>query len=141
MNGARKLFYKACVTAATVLIALTMVGSVAFAKKTIIFGDGGWDTIRIHNHIAGFIIEHGMGYDYQVVTANTAIMVESLIRGDIDVDMESWTQNIQEQYDRGISEGKMVDLGPNIPDSWQGWFPPMSLRAIRNGASSPWRRT
>jgi glycine betaine/proline transport system substrate-binding protein len=38
--------------------------------------------------------------------------------------MESWTENIQEVYDKGIEEGKIIDLGPNYPDSWQGWLVP-----------------
>ena len=28
----------------------------------LVFADAGWDSIRIHNSIAGFILENGYGY-------------------------------------------------------------------------------
>ncbi len=31
-------------------------------KKTIVFADAGWDSIRFHNDVARFIIEKGYGY-------------------------------------------------------------------------------
>jgi glycine betaine/proline transport system substrate-binding protein len=68
-----------------------------------------------------FIITHGYGYDVEYITEETVTLVTGLQRGDLDVDMESWTENIQEVYDKGIREVPMLDLGTNYPDSWQGW--------------------
>jgi len=96
----------------------------AASEKPIVFGDGGWDSIQVHNRIAAFIIENGLGYKTDFMVGETIPLVTGLIRGDTDVHMESWTQNMQELYDKGIKSGKMLDLGPNYSDSWQGWLVP-----------------
>ncbi|MEA3470292.1 MAG: glycine betaine ABC transporter substrate-binding protein, partial [Thermodesulfobacteriota bacterium] len=94
------------------------------AKGTIRFMDLSWDSIQVHNRIAGFIIENGYGYDVEYIPGETIPLFTGLMRGNVDVDMESWTENIQEVYDKGISSGKVLDLGSNYPDSWQGWLVP-----------------
>lgn len=106
-------------TAALIIPATTGIA----ASKRIVFGDMSWDSARIHNRIVAAIIAE-MGYESEFMPGGTPIMVQSLMKGDIDVDMESWTQNVQELYDRGIAEGTIIDLGPNFPDSWQGWLVP-----------------
>ena len=109
----------------TLVLALALaVSAFAGSDKTIVFGDLSWDSVMVHNRIAAFIAEKGMGYEAEYTPGSTPITLESVIRGDIDVDMESWTQNIQEIYDKGIGSGAMLDLGPNFPDSWQGWLVP-----------------
>jgi glycine betaine/proline transport system substrate-binding protein len=97
---------------------------IAASKKPIVFADKSWDSVQVHNRIAGFILEKGFGYEVDYMQGETAPLVTGLMRGDIDVDMESWTQNIQELYDKGIQSGTIIDLGPNYPDSWQGWLVP-----------------
>ena len=94
------------------------------AKDTIRFSDRSWDSIQVHNRIAGFIIKHGYGLDVEFIPGETTSLLTGLIRGDVDVDMESWTENSQEIFNKGIKSGKMVDLGSNYPDSWQGWLVP-----------------
>ena len=98
--------------------------AVAGAKEKIVIGDLNWDSVQVHDRIVAFILEKGMGYDVELVPGSTSIIVESLIRGDVDIDMESWTENIQKQYDRGIESGNMLDLGSNYSDNWQGWLVP-----------------
>ncbi len=93
------------------------------ADKKIIFGDMSWDSAMVHNRIVAFIIKQ-IGYESEFVPGGTPIMIQALTKGDIDVDMESWTQNIQKLYDEAIAEGSILDLGPNYPDSWQGWLVP-----------------
>jgi glycine betaine/proline transport system substrate-binding protein len=120
--GFRKWFIWGAVIVMAVLLCAP---SAMAAKEKIIFGDMSWDSAMVHNRIVAFIIEKGMGYPQsEFVPGGTPIMVQSLMRGDIDIDMESWTQNIQELYDKGIKEGTIIDLGPNFPDSWQGWLVP-----------------
>ena len=96
----------------------------AAAEKPIVFGDNSWDSVQVHNRIAGFIIKHGYGYSVDYIAVNTAPLMLGLSKGDIDVYMESWTQNMQEIYDKMINDGTILDLGPNFPDSWQGWLVP-----------------
>ena len=114
----------------TVLLAVVMMivfpfnACAAKAKDTIRFMDLSWDSIQVHNRIAGFIIENGYGYGVEYIPGETIPLFTGLMRGNVDVDMESWTENIQEVYDKGINSGKVLDLGSNYPDSWQGWLVP-----------------
>lgn len=125
MRKKQKLFSMIFVACAFFLLISIGSGTVAAAsQKPIIFGDKSWDSIQVHNRIAAFIIEKGLGYKTDFLTGETMPIVMGLIRGDVDVDMESWTQNIQELYDKGIKSGAILDLGPNYPDNWQGWLVP-----------------
>lgn len=124
MKGTAKMMVRLIAVCALVLFPALMVGNAWSADKKIIFSDKSWDSIQVHNRIAGFILEHGFGYEPEYMVGETIPMVTGLMRGDVDVDMESWTQNIQELYDKGIKEGTILDLGSNYPDSWQGWLVP-----------------
>ncbi|MEA3442638.1 MAG: ABC transporter substrate-binding protein [Chloroflexota bacterium] len=100
-------------------------------KPTLIFGDLSWDSIQVHDRIAAFIAEHGYGYEVEFVAGETAPIWAGLRRGDVNIDMESWTENVQKVYDEAIGSGDCVDLGSNFPDSWQGWLVPTVM--IENG--------
>ncbi len=96
--------------------------------QKIVFGDLSWDSARVHNRIMAFIIEHGLkGYKADFIAGDTVPVVNGIIQGDIDVDMESWHQNVIEIYKKGIASGKLVDLGKNLPDGPQGWWVPRYL--------------
>jgi len=101
-----------------------LAGPATAAKKAVRFADLSWDSAQVHNRIAGFIIKHGYGRDTEYIIGETALLMTGLMRGDVDVNMESWTENIQEVYDKATKSGKVIDLGPNYPDSWQGWLVP-----------------
>ncbi len=120
-------------------IALILTGLLVFSmfligcesqstEKTIVFGDVSWDSVQVHNRIMGFIIENGLeGYKADYIAGDTMPVINGVIQGDIDVDMESWHQNVPEIYKKGIDSGKMVDLGNNMPDAPQGWWVPRYL--------------
>lgn len=97
------------------------------AKNVIRFTEQSWDSVQVHNRIAGFILEHGYGYGVDFISGDTIMLMTGLLEGDCDVNMESWTENVQELYDKGIKSGKIVDLGSNFPDNWQGWLVPAYL--------------
>lgn len=126
MRNTRSVNFKwTTLTGIFLLLLFTACGNVfAASEKPIVFCDASWDSIQVHNRIAAFIIENGLGYKTDFIAGETIPLVTGLMRGDTDVHMESWTQNIQELYDKGIKSGKMLDLGPNYPDSWQGWLVP-----------------
>ena len=90
---------------------------------TIIFGDISWDSIQVHNRIAAFIIENGYeGYKVDFMPGDTLPIVNGILQGDIDVNMESWHGNFLEVYEKGITSGILIDLGENMPDAPQGWY-------------------
>jgi glycine betaine/proline transport system substrate-binding protein len=124
MTGKQRLGFKilAVVLGATLILS-SFMGCVT-EKKTIVFGDGGWDSAQVHGRIAAFILEHGYGYESEFVPGETIVLLEALVGGDIDVNMEIWVENQQEPYDAAIAAGDVVDLGGNFLDNWQGWVVP-----------------
>lgn len=92
--------------------------------ETITFADAGWDSLRVHNQIAGKIIEEGFGYDTESTTGSTPATLQGLQEGDINAYMEIWTDNIKEAYDKAIESGDIKELSVNFDDNSQGlWVP------------------
>ncbi len=108
--------------------ALTAAGMQESEDTTIVFGDVSWDSVQVHNRIAAFIIENGIGgYKTDFIPGDTLPIINAIVQGDIDVDMESWHSNFPEVYKKGIDSGNLVDLGKNMPDAPQGWWVPRYL--------------
>ena len=103
-----------------------------YPKDPVVFADLGWDSALVHNQIAAFILENGYEYPESEFTPGETIpLFAGLERGDIDVNMECWTENQQEAYDKAIAAGTIVDLGENFWDNWQGWLVPTYM--VENG--------
>ncbi|WP_273701681.1 ABC transporter substrate-binding protein [Tepidanaerobacter acetatoxydans] len=100
------------------------VNNISSSDETLIFADAGWDSIRIHNAIARFIIEEGYGYKTDEMTGSSSITLQGLIQGDIDVYMEAWVDNYKEIYTSGIESGDIVELSVNFDDNTQGLYVP-----------------
>jgi len=126
MKGSRKSIATKSFVALT--LSLMMVFALgtgqAMAKDKLVFSDLSWGSAQVHNRIAAFILEHGYGYGIDYIAGDTIPMFAGLVRGDIDITMEIWVDNQQPAYDNAIAAGKVVDLGANFPDSWQGWLVP-----------------
>lgn len=94
-------------------------------KPVLVLADASWDSIKVHNRIIGFIIEHGYGYpapDY--LFGDTLPLLQGLSKGDVDIYSEIWADNIQEAWEAALADGSVKDLGPNFPDAPQGWYVP-----------------
>src|SRR5690606_28757663 len=50
-------------------------------KPTLVFGDFSWDSVQVHNRIAGFIIEHGYGYPVDYKFGDTVPILQGLQDG------------------------------------------------------------
>lgn len=128
---------KKLIIGVSMLLIVFMAFGSAFAasKKPIVFADFGWDSAQVHNRIAAFILSKGMGYDVKYVSGETIMLNTALIKakgGEApNVNMESWHDNWQELYDKGVAAGNdpntkegLIDLGANFPNSVQGWWVP-----------------
>jgi glycine betaine/proline transport system substrate-binding protein len=103
---------------------ICFIPAIAFSAEHVTFADLSWDSIQLHNRIAGFIFEHGYGkkVDYLFVDITPGLM--GLERGDIDINMELWpTYNI-EWWDKAREKGTVVDMGVNYGGATQGWYVP-----------------
>lgn len=105
------------------LLALAAMGLPAHAAGRIIFAEVGWDSIRFHNAVAGFIGEAVFDAQWEELSGSTPITHEALISGDIDVHMETWTDNLA-NYADDLAAGRLVELGVNFDDNAQGLYVP-----------------
>lgn len=93
-------------------------------KVMIVATDNGWDSQKVHNAIAKLVVEHAYdGYQFKVSTASTSMNWQSLMGGDVDLDIESWTDNVA-SYQKDVERGDVIPLGVLVPDSMQGIYVP-----------------
>lgn len=90
----------------------------------IVVTDNGWDSQKVHNEIARLVVEHAYtGYTFETSTASSSMNWLALIKGDVDLDIESWTDNVA-SYPDDVARGDIVDVGVLVPDSAQGLYVP-----------------
>ena len=95
----------------------------ASPSEQIKMADAGWDSIRFHNSVIGYIAEKGYGLSWDEVPGSTPITYEALKKGEIDIYSEVWTDNLP-SYDEDINQGLLLDLGVNFDDNKQGIYVP-----------------
>jgi len=111
---------------AMILILSMLAGCSSGSDKTvtIVATDNGWDSQMLHNAIAEVVVEHAYdGYAFEVSTASSTMNWQSIIAGEVDLDIESWTDNVA-SYPEDIANGDVVDVGVLLPDSMQGVYVP-----------------
>lgn len=86
-------------------------------NRPIVFAGLDWDSNAVHTEIARFIFEKGYGCRTDVLPGTTVPLLNGQIRGDVDVTMEMWRDNVRDIYDPAIEKGEAVDLGVNFPDA------------------------
>lgn len=91
--------------------------------KTIRFADMGWDSVRFHNAVAGLIAERLFGYHWEEVSATSIIAHEALMNEEIDIEMETWTDNLP-HYSKDLTNNRLTELGINFDDNTQGFYVP-----------------
>jgi len=95
--------------------------------RPIVFAGLDWDSNAFHNSVAQFIAEKGYGCQTDVIPGSTIPLLNGMARGDIDVTMEIWPDNVTEALAEGQAQKQFVDLGVNFPDATQAWFVPKYL--------------
>lgn len=94
-------------------------------KPKLVLVDVSWDSIKVHNRIVGYILKHGYGYpEPEYIFAETLPALQGMVKGNIDIYMEVWADNIEEAWKEALTSGKAKNLGPNFPDAPQGWYVP-----------------
>ena len=135
MTKKRKLGIKVLMVvlgALLLLIPFTGCAPEAPEKEPIVFGYAGWDTQQWMSHVAGFIVEHGYGYEVDFPSARNVAIISAIERGDIDIHMEIAVATLQEAYDKLMDSGQGENVGISYPGTWQGWLVPTYM--IESGA-------
>jgi glycine betaine/proline transport system substrate-binding protein len=81
-----------------------------------------------------FILDKGYGCKTEQIPGSTIPLLNGMARGDIDVTMEMWSDNIPDAWAEVEKAGKAVKLGVSIPDAEQGWYVP---RYVVEGPDAP----
>lgn len=90
----------------------------------IVVTDNGWDSQKLHNEIAKIVVEHGYdGYTLETSSASSTMNWQAIITDDVDLDIESWTENVV-SYEDDVANGDIIDIGVLVPDSAQGLYVP-----------------
>ncbi|HHV15793.1 MAG TPA: ABC transporter substrate-binding protein [Gelria sp.] len=94
-------------------------------KPMLTFADVSWDSVQVHNRIAGFIIENGYGYpECQYTFGDSLPLLQGLGKGSVDIYMEVWADNYRDAWEEVLADGSVIQLGTNFPDAPQGWYVP-----------------
>jgi len=103
-------------------LSMTATAPAANACGTIRIGDLDWGSAKLHTAISKIILEKGYGCKTEITTGSTNPIMAALYAQKLDVVMEIWTGNIQEQVDKAIKQGKVRLVGVNTPQSGQGFY-------------------
>lgn len=106
-----------------ILVILLMTACVPDTGETIVFGDAGWDSMQFHNAVAMLVAQSAYDYQTEQVSGTTAVTYNALKKGDIDVYMETWQDNIA-LYKEDLASGAVLSLGVNYADNTQGIYVP-----------------
>lgn len=122
MTGKQKI--SAMVTAAAIAV-LAAVGMNGCSRSSgeITFSDVGWDSVKFHNAVAGLIAESAFGYTWKEVPGSSSILHEAMLKGEVDVNMEEWTDNLA-TYNEDLEAERFKELGVNFDDNIQGFYVP-----------------
>ncbi len=109
-----------------IFIGTTLLSSCVYESDVIVIGEGAWESNEFYNYVAKIIIEEGFEKEVEIIQVETPILVESLIQGDIHVNIETWSENIP-SYNQNIDDGYYEEIAINFDDNEQGIFIPMYL--------------
>jgi glycine betaine/proline transport system permease protein/glycine betaine/proline transport system substrate-binding protein len=107
----------------SVLSVTLLLGCASAESVNVVFGDAGWDSIRLHNAIASFIGETAYDIEAEELSGTTPITYNGLKSGDISVMMEMWSDNLATYVD-DLAAGEFTELSVNFDDNAQGFYVP-----------------
>ena len=104
------------------LIGIALVAPIAVADtedcngvdRELVFAGLDWASAQLHNYIAGTILQVGFGCEFTDIPGSTIPMVQGLVRGDIDINMEIWFNSAPDLYHESVDSGDVIDLGLNM---------------------------
>ena len=105
----------------------TTIDKICGVDRPILFGGLDWDSNAFHTEVARIILERGYGCDTDVLPGTSLPLLQGLARGDVDILMEVWQDNVTVAWTDSLERGLVVDLGVNFPDAVQGWYVPRYL--------------
>ena len=104
-------------------------------KPTIIFSDLNWTSSEVQVRAAAFIVEHGYGYEVDLIAGDTTSLFQGLINGDTNVTMEIWPS--QQPWIDELEDPTIIEiLGDSLDTNWEGWVVPQYIKDENPGLVS-----
>jgi len=83
-----------------------------------------WTGQHISAHITGTLFEKA-GYTVEYVTAGAVPQFAAIAQGDLDLQPETWTNNVGNIYPKAVESGDLIVVGPLGLQPQEGWiYPP-----------------
>ncbi|NIZ02472.1 ABC transporter substrate-binding protein [Thalassospira lucentensis] len=92
--------------------------------RPVMFAGLNYDSALFHNAVARFIIENGYGCKTDALPGEVVPLLTGTGKGDIDVVMELWRDNIAEAWTKAEESGNVSQIGVNFDDAVEGWYVP-----------------
>ena len=92
--------------------------------RPVMFAGLNYDSALFHNAVARYIIEKGYGCQTDALPGETIPLLTGAGKGDIDVVMEIWRDNVADAWKTAEAAGKVKQIGVNFDDAVEGWFVP-----------------
>ena len=121
-----KTFKRLLGTLIVITMVLSLAGCAAEEEKTIILGEGDWDSNAFQDQVVKIILENGYDVKVDVVSADTAVMISSMKTESIDVCLELWSSTVL-TYQDDLASGFYNELALNFNDNQQGLYVPRYL--------------
>lgn len=135
-----KAFKSMILTAFLVLLGI-LSGCSPDEKRPVVFADPGWDSVRFHNAVAQLVAEKVYGLKTEILYGSTPITQAALVRGDADVNMELWTDNVP-TYEADKAPAGLWIWASTMMITAKGFMSrATSLKVMPNAVLSLWRRT
>lgn len=99
--------------AISVLATLGAMSPLAMAADEIRFATPSWPGATVKTAVASTLLQ-SLGYDTSVREASTALILEGMTAGDLDVDMALWRPSQSGMLDPRLASGELVEVVKNI---------------------------
>lgn len=99
-------------------------GATCEIDRPVMFAGLNYDSALFHNAVARFIIEKGYGCRTDALPGEVVPLLTGTGKGDVDVVMELWRDNIAEAWTKAEQAGNVSQVGVNFDDAVEGWYVP-----------------
>src|SRR5690606_4167656 len=96
-------------------------------QRPIVFGELDWESAQVATWLARVIVESGFGCSTDAIPGTVVPIYQGAVRGDVDVIMEVWTDNVPDLWTAAVAAGTVEQIGLAFDDADQGWFVPRYL--------------
>ena len=88
-----------------------------------------WQSAELLSAVDQFILNNGYGCNAEVTVGDTVPTITSMSeRGQPDIAPEAWVDLLPDVVERGVAEGRVIEVGSPLPDGGvQGWWIPKYL--------------